>query len=136
MLRRSQNASLSVVFLTVFVDLLGFGMVLPLIPFYGETLTAGLSEGETAWTLGLLLSCYSIMQFIFSPVWGRVSDRMGRRPILLLSLGSSAFFYALFGVASMQGSLTWMFLSRIGGGIAGATLPTLRHPTNEPGEWR
>lgn len=119
-----RKASLLPVFLTVFVDLLGFGMVLPLIPVYAESLTEGLSPGQTAWVLGLLMSCYSIMQFIFSPIWGRVSDRVGRRPILLLSLASSALFYGLFGVATMRGSLLGMFLTRIGGGVAGATIPT------------
>jgi Na+/melibiose symporter-like transporter len=64
------------------------------------------------------------MQFIFSPLWGRLSDRLGRRPVLLMSLAGSTFFYACFGVASLLESLTWMFLSRIGAGIAAATIPT------------
>lgn len=116
--------SLLVVFLTVFIDLLGFGMVLPLIPVYAKQLTVGFTESEVAWTLGLLMTCYSIMQFVFAPLWGRVSDRVGRRPILILSLAGSAFFYGLFGLATMWGSLKWMFISRTLGGIAGATIPT------------
>lgn len=116
--------SLGVVFLTVFVDLLGFGMVLPLLPVYGRELMTDYGAVEKAWILGLLMTCYSIAQLLFAPLWGRVSDHVGRRPILLLSLASSTCFYALFGLATMWGSLGWMFLSRIGGGIAGATIPT------------
>ncbi len=116
--------SLGVVFLTVFVDLLGFGMVLPLLPVYARELMTDYGSVEKAWILGLLMTCYSVAQLLFAPLWGRVSDHVGRRPILLLSLAGSTCFYALFGLATMWGSLTWMFLSRIGGGIAGATIPT------------
>jgi len=70
------------------------------------------------------MSCYTMMQFIFSPIWGRMSDRFGRRPILLMSLTGSTAFYFLFGLASAWQSLTWMFVARIGAGIAGATIPT------------
>jgi predicted MFS family arabinose efflux permease len=70
------------------------------------------------------MTSFSIMQLIFAPIWGRISDRWGRRPVLLLSLGGSTFFYLLFGLATLRGSLLWMFVSRIGAGIAGATIPT------------
>lgn len=124
MSHRPSRAGLLVVFLTVFIDLLGFGMVLPLIPVYAKELTEGYSDAQTAWVLGLLMTCYSIMQLIFAPLWGRVSDRVGRRPIIILSLAGSVTFYFLFGVATMWGSILGMFLSRIGGGIVGATIPT------------
>ena len=74
--------------------------------------------------MGGLLVSFSIMQFIFAPLWGRVSDRIGRRPVLLLSLTGSTLFYALLGLATSQGSLAGMIAARIGGGIAGATIPT------------
>src|SRR6202035_4487658 len=73
------------------------------------------------------------MQFIFSPIWGRVSDRVGRRPILILGLAGSTVSYALFGLASSLGPterflglspLAWLFLTRIGAGIFGATIST------------
>jgi MFS family permease len=126
------RSALLVIFLVVFIDLFGFGIVLPLLPRYGKEF---LAEGPlAAWqgpVLGLLLSSFSLMQFVFAPVWGRVSDRIGRRPILLMGLASSVVFYSLFGVASLLGREGWreigvalLFISRIGAGIAGATLGT------------
>ena len=114
------RGSLLVIFLTVFIDLLGFGMVLPLLPIYAEAF--GVKEG--GWEIALLMSSFSAMQFLFAPLWGRVSDRLGRRPILILGLAGSAFFYFLFGVATVRQSLTWLFITRIGAGIAGATIST------------
>lgn len=121
---RSRSLSLGLIFATVCIDLLGFGLVLPLLPIYGRQLTADLSPAATGLVLGLLMSSYSLMQFIFAPIWGRVSDRVGRRPVLLFSLAGSTFFYAMFGMATLWHSLTWMFITRIGAGIAGATIPT------------
>jgi MFS transporter, DHA1 family, tetracycline resistance protein len=119
--------SLGIVFVTVFIDLLGFAIVLPLLPRYGEYFHA---NGAV---LGLLMASFSAMQFIFSPIWGRVSDHVGRRPILILGLAGSTASYAVFGIASSleAGSrmlglapLTWLFIARIGAGIAGATIST------------
>lgn len=109
---------LLIIFVTVFIDLLGFGIVLPLLPRYADRLQAD------DLTIGLLLASFSAMQFIFTPLWGRVSDRVGRRPIIMLGLGGSVAFYALFGYGSAVGSLTILFISRIGAGIAGATIAT------------
>ena len=77
---------LLIVFLTVVIDLLGFGVVLPLLPRYGERLEAGPA------TVGMLMASFSAMQFLFTPVWGRLSDRVGRRPILILGLAGSVVF--------------------------------------------
>jgi MFS family permease len=115
-----QRGSLLVIFLTVFIDLLGFAMVLPLLPIYGQQF--GL--GEHGWELALLMSCFSIMQFLFAPLWGRLSDRIGRRPVLIVGLAGSTLFYFLFGVSAAWRSLTGLFLTRIGAGIAGATIST------------
>lgn len=114
------------IFLTVFVDLLGFGMVLPLLPVYGRALAAeeGFSPVAVGGIIGALLSSYSLMQLLFVPVWGRLSDRYGRRPILIIGLIGSTVFYSLFGVATAMQSLVGLFLSRIGAGIAGATIAT------------
>lgn len=114
-------------FLVVFIDLLGFGIVLPLLPRYGEYFQA------SAATQGFLMASFSAMQFLFAPIWGRISDRVGRRPVLMVGLAGSVIFYALFGVASGLGPtermlglapLAWLFVGRIGAGIAGATIPT------------
>jgi MFS family permease len=133
---RGARSALLIVFLVVFIDLLGFGIVLPLLPLYGnellEPLFPGLERaGLRGAVLGLLMSSFSAMQFLFAPVWGRVSDRVGRRPILLLGLAGSVGFYGLFGLASQWGlngrpalGLTLLFIARLGAGVAGATIST------------
>jgi MFS family permease len=119
-----RKGSLLVIFLTVFIDLLGFGIVLPLLPIYGEDFAGQyeLNDRQVGWLIGLLMSSFSAMQFLFLPVWGRLSDRFGRRPIIIIGLTASTFFYAMFGVAAMFRSLPWLFATRIGAGIAGAGL--------------
>ncbi len=104
-----RRGSLLVIFLTVFVDLLGFGMVLPLLPVYGEHFAhqLGYSDVVVGAVVGGLLSSFSLMQFLFVPIWGRLSDRYGRRPILIAGLIGSTVFYTLFGVATAMGSLIW-----------------------------
>jgi MFS family permease len=120
------KSSLLIIFVTVFIDLLGFGIVLPLLPRYGEYF--GLDK-----LLGPLMASFSAMQFLFAPLWGRLSDRIGRRPVLLFGLAGSTLFYALFGVTTSLGrdeqllgmsAVAWLFITRIGAGIAGATIPT------------
>ncbi len=106
---------LVIIFLTVFIDLLGFGIIIPLLPFYAERF------GGSAATVGMLSVSFSLMQFVFMPIWGRLSDRYGRRPILLLGLFGSFGSYLLFGLA---GSLPLLFVSRAFAGIAGATVST------------
>ena len=115
-----RTGSLLVIFLTVFIDLLGFGIVLPLLPIYA----AEFADDPYGWRLGLLMASFSIMQFVFAPVWGRASDHWGRRPVLIIGLTGSVVFYTLFGVATVMKSLTWLFVARIGAGMAGATIPT------------
>jgi MFS transporter, DHA1 family, tetracycline resistance protein len=134
----SNRSALFIVFLVVFIDLLGFGIVLPLLPLYATDLLEPLFPGEGSGQhalrgalLGVLMSSFSFMQFLFAPVWGRISDRIGRRPILLLGLVGSVLFYGLFGVASELGaaghlslSLALVFVARLGAGVAGATIAT------------
>jgi len=116
----SNRAARGIVFLTVFIDLLGFGMVLPLLPIYADQFVVD----EAGWLIGLLMASFSAMQFIFAPLWGRLSDRIGRRPVLMIGLLGSVVFYSLFGVATIMQSLTLLFVARIGAGIAGATIST------------
>jgi len=124
------KGALLTVFLVVFIDLLGFGIVLPLLPRYADVYLSGYSEAGKGAVIGILFSSFSLMQFLFSPVWGRLSDRIGRRPVLLISLTGSVVFYALFGVATAlpqeQSALALFLLlvSRVGAGIAGASVST------------
>ncbi|MEY4093110.1 MAG: hypothetical protein RLZZ53_309 [Acidobacteriota bacterium] len=106
---------LVVIFVTVFIDLLGFGIIIPLLPFYAE------SFGASALKIGLLGTSFSLMQFLFSPIWGRWSDRIGRKPIILIGLLGSCLSYLTMAVA---GSLPVVFIARVVGGIAGANIPT------------
>jgi multidrug resistance protein len=106
---------LVIIFVTVFIDLLGFGIIIPLLPFYAE------SFGASAFKIGLLGTSFSLMQFLFSPVWGRWSDRVGRKPIILVGLLGSCLSYLGLALAP---SLTFLFIARIVGGIAGANIPT------------
>lgn len=118
--RNVRTGSLLVIFLTVFIDLLGFGIVLPLLPLYADQF----GTDPSGWVIGLLMASFSIMQFLFAPIWGSLSDRFGRRPIIMIGLAGSVVFYTLFGIATIYQSLTWLFITRIGAGIAGATVPT------------
>lgn len=106
---------LVIVFITVFIDLLGFGIIIPLLPFYAE------SFGASALTIGLLGTSFSLMQFVCSPVWGRWSDKIGRKPIILIGLVGSGLSYVTLALAS---SLVLLFVARIIGGIAGANIAT------------
>ena len=87
------------IFLIVFIDLLGFGLILPLLPFYAK------SFGANELTIGLLLASYSLMQFIGAPVLGRLSDRYGRRPILLISQFGTFIGFLMLGFANGLGML-------------------------------
>jgi MFS transporter, DHA1 family, tetracycline resistance protein len=102
-----------ILFVIVLLDLIGFGIVLPLLPAEA----AEFSSSETA--IGVLVASFSLMQFLLAPLWGRLSDRVGRRPVLLLGLGSSALSYLIFALAGNY----WMLLaSRIIAGGLGATV--------------
>lgn len=117
---RAGRGSLLVIFLVVMIDLLGFGLVLPLLPVYARDF----SVDTSGWQLGALMASFSAMQFLFSPVWGMVSDRVGRRPVIMIGLLGSVAFYTLFGFATIWRSFFWIFVSRIGAGICGATIST------------
>ncbi len=106
---------LVIIFVTVFIDLLGFGIIIPLLPFYAE------SFGASAFAIGLLGTSFSLMQFLFSPIWGRWSDRVGRKPIILVGLMGSCVSYLALALST---SLALVFFARILGGIAGANIPT------------
>ena len=108
---------LIIIFVTVFIDLIGFGMVIPLLPYYANTDPFNATPRD----IGFLVAAYSLMQFFFSPVLGRLSDRYGRRPILFISILGSALGYFVIGFAN---TLFLVFLGRIIGGITGGNIST------------
>ncbi|MFN3409341.1 MAG: MFS transporter, partial [Limisphaerales bacterium] len=114
-----KKPSLLVIFLTVFLDLVGFGIVLPQLPLFAETYQAG------GLALGLLMASFSAMQFLFAPWWGRLSDRIGRRPVLLISIAGSAVAYVWFALATRlegQTALAMIIASRVFAGFCGANI--------------
>jgi len=115
-----KKSPLLIIFLTVFIDLIGFGIVLPLLPIYSDTF------GASGLIIGLIMASFSAMQFLFAPAWGRLSDRIGRRPVLLISTAGAAGSYALFGIGSgmtsASAALTVILLSRVVAGICGANI--------------
>jgi len=113
--RAAGRSPLLVVFLTVFIDLLGFGIVIPLLPIYSKAHGAGELE------LGLLFGSFSAMQFVFAPFWGRLSDRIGRRPVLLGGLCGTSASYVLFAFAD---SMPLLFTARLLAGFFGANIST------------
>src|SRR5580698_10079915 len=110
-----KKASVGIIFLTVLIDLVGFGLILPLIPIYSENFHA------PGWMIGVIMASYSLMQFIFAPIWGRLSDRIGRRPVLLTSTACACLSYAIFAVGSGLSdhklALIVILISRIFAGI-------------------
>ncbi|MBN1245593.1 MFS transporter [Candidatus Bathyarchaeota archaeon] len=101
-----------VVVMTLFIDAIGFGIIIPLLPFYTETLQAGSAA------LGVLVASFAVMQFFFSPVLGRISDNAGRKPVLVISILVSTISYVIFGFAD---SFLLLLLSRVIAGIATET---------------
>jgi multidrug resistance protein len=109
------RSPLLVVFLTVFIDLVGFGIIIPLSPYLAREFDASPTE------VGLLMAIYSIMQFLFSPFWGSLSDRIGRRPVILVSLFGSVVSYLAFAFAQ---TLWLLFLARGLAGVFGGNIST------------
>jgi MFS family permease len=107
----TRRPALAILFIIVFVDLLGFGMVIPVMALYAEKL--GATGAQTGW----LMTGYSAMQFVFTPIWGRLSDRFGRRPLLLWSIAMTARGFLGYAVAPSFG---WLLASRLFAGAATA----------------
>src|SRR5262245_39977187 len=98
-----KKPSVFVIFLTVFIDIVGFGIVVPLVPVFSKHLVPDCIH--PLWAQGIaivvIIASFSAMQFIFSPIWGRLSDRYGRRPILLISTAGAAVSYVFFAFSAM-----------------------------------
>jgi len=110
---KKAKMSLGLIFLTVFIDLVGFGLIIPILPTYAQQLHA--SDAM----VGLVIAAYSLMQFLFMPFWGRLSDKVGRKPILLISLTASVIGYVLWGFSY---SLPMLFLARMVAGAGNANI--------------
>jgi DHA1 family tetracycline resistance protein-like MFS transporter len=108
-----QNRRLLIIFLIVFIDLLGFSLILPLLPFYAETF------GATPFQVGLLVASYAAAQLVGAPILGRISDRFGRRPVLLISLLGTFIGFLMLGFAN---SLWMLFASRLLDGFTGGNI--------------
>src|SRR5690242_7290989 len=115
-----RKPSVLVVFRTVFIDLIGFGIVVPLVPVYSRHF------GAHGVVIGAIIASFSAMQFSFSPIWGRLSDKDGRRPILLVSTAGAACSYLLFalssGLQNHQAALWLTVVSRSFAGLCGGNI--------------
>ncbi len=108
-----RKSPLFVLFITIFFDLLGFGIIIPILPIFTKEL------GAADWQVGLVAAIYPVMNFLFAPFWGTLSDRHGRRPIILVSVLITAVAYVVFS----QSSVLWvLFLSRLLSGIGSANI--------------
>lgn len=105
--------ALATLFGVIIIDLIGFGIVMPILPYYAKSFDA------SPVVLGLLLAVYPAFQFALGPVWGRLSDRIGRRPVILMTIAGTAGALAMLGLAD---SLPWLFAARIFGGVFGANI--------------
>jgi DHA1 family tetracycline resistance protein-like MFS transporter len=105
--------TLPILFSVIIIDLIGFGIVLPVLPFIAK------EHGASPAVLGLLLTSYAAMQFLFAPIWGRLSDRVGRRPVMLATIAGSSVCLLILGLAE---SLSWLFVARILGGAFAANI--------------
>ena len=109
------RSALGAIFLTVFLDMVGFGTIIPIVPRFARRLD------DNALAATALMSAYSFFQLLMAPVWGRVSDRIGRRPVLLVSIAAGIIANLLFGVV---GALWALYLARSLAGAAGANIST------------
>ncbi len=108
---------LSIIFLTIFVNLVGFGIIIPLLPFYAQTF------GASPLVIGLLFASFSLSQLVASPILGDLSDRWGRRPVLIFSLLGTVVSFVMLALAT---SLSMLFAARIVDGLSGGNITTAR----------
>jgi MFS family permease len=109
----SKRSTLAILFSVVIIDLIGFGIVIPILPAYAKTLEA------SATLLGLLVATHAILQAIFAPIWGRLSDRLGRRPVMLTTMAGTSAALLLLGLAD---SIAALFVARLLSGLFAANI--------------
>ncbi|MDX1918920.1 MAG: MFS transporter [Candidatus Caenarcaniphilales bacterium] len=110
-----KNSAYLIIFVTIFIDLIGFGIVLPILPNYARDLNA------TPWMIGLIAAAFSLMQFFMAPIWGAFSDRVGRRPVILWGLLVTVVSYLIFSQAD---SIWLLLVSRLLAGVGSANVST------------
>ncbi|MCA9129132.1 MAG: TCR/Tet family MFS transporter [Planctomycetales bacterium] len=117
---RRRQAAIPFILLTLFIDILGIGIIIPVLPNLIKEFT-GDSTTLASWYYGIIATTYSLMQFVFAPIVGALSDRFGRRPVILASLFGLAVDFIITGLAP---NLAWLFIGRIFAGIFGASITT------------
>jgi MFS transporter, DHA1 family, multidrug resistance protein len=111
-----EKSALPILFVVMFLVMIGFGIIIPVLPFYAEEMGASPTE------LGLLMAVYSLMQFIFAPMWGRLSDRIGRKPVMMIGIAGLALSFFIQAISTQ---LWMLFAARIIGGLlSSANMPT------------
>ena len=120
-MRKPRQAGMAFIMVTLFLDVLGIGIIVPVLPHLVTEMLGG-DTSLAASYYGLLAGAYALMQFLFAPIWGRISDRVGRRPILLICLLGTALSFVVFGLAD---SLALLFIGRILAGFFGAVISTV-----------
>lgn len=110
----NRKASLSVIFVTVFIDLLGFGLLIPILPTF-----AGKELNISDFEIGIIIASFSLMQFFFNPIIGKISDRIGRRPVILFTMSLTFISYIIFSYST---SFTILLISRIIAGLGGSNI--------------
>lgn len=112
-----QKKVLALLFLIMFLTMLGFGMIIPILPYFAE------SVGASSFEIGVLFASYNVMQFLFSPIWGSLSDRIGRKPLIAFGLFGFAITFILFGLAESYAAM--LAYRVIGGIVSAAAIPTV-----------
>jgi DHA1 family tetracycline resistance protein-like MFS transporter len=129
---RNKQPALIFILITIFIDSIGFGIVIPVFPDLIMSMES-CDISRASELNGWLMACFAAMQFVFSPILGSLSDRFGRRPILLVSLFGFALDYFLLAFAP---TVAWLFLGRLIAGVMGASLYRVRRPfANQLAVW-
>ena len=115
--RGEETRALVVLLSVIFLNIAGFGLVIPLLPFFGKSLDA------PAWQIAILFSAFSFGQFLGEPFWGRMSDRVGRRPVLMITIAGGALAYVALAFAP---NIWLAFLARFVGGVLSGNISTLQ----------
>jgi MFS family permease len=123
---KKNRTALGLIFLTLFIDMIGFGIVIPVLPLYAEDPAKfNASETQLAWIVGI----YSLLQFVFSPIMGKISDRVGRKPVLVVSIIGTSIGFVVLGAAT---TVTMLLIGRIIDGISGGNISTAPLPKCAP----